>query len=219
MPPDLDLHTPQVQVPTCPAKLRHVLPCATDASRPCPIGAVYRRRSLAMAKPGELTVKQAKFVQAYAHTGNGARSAVEAGYSAKAAKEIASRLLTNANVCAAIRARQAEAARSSGVTIQRIIEEFAKLAFTNLDELVSWDRGHLTLKASAELTPAQAAAVIEVAETESKSGRPLLKIKLYSKQPALESLLKCLAAIDLEDRVKALEDAIQHGRNGYGGRP
>jgi hypothetical protein len=103
------------------------------------------------------------------------------------------------------------------VTLQRIIEEFTKLAFTTLNELVAWDGAHLTLKASAALTPAQSAAILELAEGESKSGRPLLKVKLYSKQAALESLLKCLQAFDLEERVKALEEAVQQRRHGYYG--
>jgi hypothetical protein len=42
-------------------------------------------------------------------------------------------------------------------------------------------------------------------------------VKLYSKQAALESLLKCLQALDLEERVQALEEALQQRRNGYYG--
>jgi phage terminase small subunit len=172
-----------------------------------------------MARNGKLTPKRQRFVEEYLTSGNGTKAAIAAGYSRKAAKAIASELLTFPDVQAAIQAKQREAARSAGVTLQRIIEEFAKLAFTNLDELVRWDGAHLTLKASAQLTPAQAAAVLEMAEGESKSGRPLLKVKLYSKLAALESLLKCLQALDLEERVKALEEAIQQRRNGYYGSP
>lgn len=170
-----------------------------------------------MAKNGTLPPKRQRFVDEYLVDHNGAQAAARAGYSPTSAKVTASRLLTDANVCAAIQARQQEAARSAGVTLQRIIEEFAKLAFTTLDELVSWDGAHLTLKASAALTPAQSAAILEMAEGESKSGRPLLRVKLYSKQAALESLLKCLQAFDLEERVKALEEAVQQRRHGYYG--
>jgi phage terminase small subunit len=170
-----------------------------------------------MAKPGELTPKRQRFVEEYLTSGNGTKAAITAGYSRKAAKAIASELLTFPDVQAAIRARQQEAARSAGVTLQRILEEFAKLAFTNLDEVVSWDGARLTLKASAQLTPEQSAALLEIGEAETKTGRRVLKVRLYSKQAALESLLKCLQALDLEERVKALEEAIQQRRNGYYG--
>jgi phage terminase small subunit len=165
-----------------------------------------------MARNGQLTPKRQRFVEAYLTSGNGTQAAIASGYSRKAAKAIASELLTFPDVQAAIQARQQEAARSAGVTLQRIIEEFAKLAFTTFDELVTWDGTHLTLKASAALTPAQAAAILELAEGESKSGRPLLKVKLYSKLAALESLLKCLQTLHLEERVQALEEALQQRR-------
>jgi phage terminase small subunit len=104
------------------------------------------------------------------------------GYSSKTAYSIGHRLLRQVEVAEAIAQARQEAARSAGVTLQRIIEEFAKLAFTNLDELVTWQRRQLTLKDSEALTPAQPAALLEVSESESKSGRPLLEVKLYSKR-------------------------------------
>jgi phage terminase small subunit len=76
------------------------------------------------------------------------------GYSSKTAYSIGHRLLRQVEVAEAIAQARQEAARSAGVTLQRIIEEFAKLAFTNLDELVTWQRRQLTLKDSEALTPA-----------------------------------------------------------------
>ena len=70
-----------------------------------------------------LTLRQRSFVDAYAQTGNGAASAVRAGYSARSAKVTASRLLTKANVQAALRARQRQAERQLEVSRQRVLEE------------------------------------------------------------------------------------------------
>ena len=61
-----------------------------------------------MTTDQELTPRQAAFVAEYMVDLNGAAAAVRAGYSANSAKEQAARLLTNANVQAAIAAAQAE---------------------------------------------------------------------------------------------------------------
>lgn len=55
-----------------------------------------------------LTPRQACFVENYILTGNGSEAARRAGFGERGAKVTASRLLTNANVAAAIRERQAQ---------------------------------------------------------------------------------------------------------------
>jgi phage terminase small subunit len=129
-----------------------------------------------------LNARQQRFIEDNLIDENASRAARALGYSSKTAYSIGHRLLRQVEVAEAIAQARQEAARSAGVTLQRIIEEFAKLAFTNLDELVTWQRRQLTLKDSEALTPAQPAALLEVSESESKSGRPLLKVKLYSKR-------------------------------------
>ncbi|MBX3678041.1 MAG: terminase small subunit [Rhodocyclaceae bacterium] len=59
---------------------------------------------------GQLTPRQAKFVEAYALDRNAARAARSAGYSANGAKVTACRLLTNPNLRAALAAKEAELA-------------------------------------------------------------------------------------------------------------
>ena len=64
-----------------------------------------------MATEGKLTARQQRFVEAYILEENGAKAARAAGYSETSAKVTASRMLTNANVLAAIeRARSAKEA-------------------------------------------------------------------------------------------------------------
>ncbi len=55
-----------------------------------------------------LTTRQARFVEEYLVDLNGSQAAIRTGYSPKAAKEQASRLLTKANVQAVIQRKQAE---------------------------------------------------------------------------------------------------------------
>lgn len=61
-----------------------------------------------MTATSTLTLKQQRFVDAYALSGNASEAARQAGYSEGSAKVTASRLLTKTNVSAALAARQAE---------------------------------------------------------------------------------------------------------------
>ncbi len=66
-----------------------------------------------------LTDRQARFIDEYlANGGNGAQAAISAGYSAKAARVTASRMLTNANVVSKISEAQAEIKDRLGVTAE-----------------------------------------------------------------------------------------------------
>lgn len=70
-----------------------------------------------------LALRQQSFVHAYVESGNGAAAAVRAGYSARSAKVTASRLLTKANVQAAIRSQQAQIAKRLELSRERVIAE------------------------------------------------------------------------------------------------
>lgn len=72
--------------------------------------------------PG-ISKRQAQFVDEYAISRNGAGAAVRAGYSKRSAKVTAARLLTNANVRAALMVREAENARALNVTRERVLAE------------------------------------------------------------------------------------------------
>jgi phage terminase small subunit len=82
-----------------------------------------------------------------------------------------------------------EAAERCGVTVDRIVQELAKIGFANSRDFFEWDQDGVRIKASAELTPDQTAVVVEVQETRSKgTGKNTIKIKLSDKQAALEKL-------------------------------
>lgn len=70
----------------------------------------------------ELTTKQARFVAEYLVDGNGARAAVAAGYGRAGSRVAAHRLLTYANVQAAIQARQGVDSQRLGLDRQAVIQ-------------------------------------------------------------------------------------------------
>jgi hypothetical protein len=75
---------------------------------------------------------------------------------------------------------EARAARL-GITLERVLEEYARIALTSLDDIVEWDEQGMKLKPNADT-----AAIIEIVASASK-GRPY-RIKLHDKRPFLEAL-------------------------------
>lgn len=69
----------------------------------------------------KLSIKQLKFVDAYALSGNASDAARQAGYSSGSAKVTASRLLTKTNVSEALSVRQAEYAAELQITKDDVI--------------------------------------------------------------------------------------------------
>lgn len=84
----------------------------------------------------ELTAKEACFVDEYLIDLNATQAAIRAGYSPKTARQIASRLLSKANISAAIACAMAERSKRTGVTQDRVINELAKVAFLKMTDVV-----------------------------------------------------------------------------------
>jgi hypothetical protein len=82
------------------------------------------------------------------------------------------------------------------------------LAFAEMNKVLTWDHQGVPIIPSARLSPETLAAIHEVSEVETKTGHMLIKVKLYSKQAALDCLTRYLQMLDIEERVKALEDAM-----------
>ncbi|MFZ1975817.1 MAG: terminase small subunit [Candidatus Acidiferrales bacterium] len=72
-----------------------------------------------------LNARQQKFVVAYIKLGNATQAAIAAGYSARTAKQIGSRLLTNVAIASAITLSVAD----QGISLERWAKETARLAF------------------------------------------------------------------------------------------
>ena len=135
----------------------------------------------------KLNARQYAFALEYGNNGgNGTQSAITVGYSPKTAHVQASRLLNNVNVQKVIAMVQKDAMDKAGISAERIVREFGKVAFTNLPGIVNAQGQVLSLEDFDNLSPEQQAAISEVSQ--SKDGS--LRIKLHPKLSALESLAK-----------------------------
>lgn len=96
-----------------------------------------------------MTPKQARFVAEYIVDLNATQAAIRAGYSAKTATKIGSENLRKPDIAAAIQAAQLQRAERTGITQERVLEEVALLAFSDLTHYAVSDKGDVELLAGA----------------------------------------------------------------------
>lgn len=145
-----------------------------------------------------LTPKQQRFCEEFFVDLNATQAAVRSGYSEKTANRIASTNLAKPAIQAEIQRRQAEQAKKLDITAERVLFEYARLAF--LDIRKAFDANG-NLKPIHELDDDTAAAIagmeIESETKESESGEKNTttrthKLKFGDKKGALDSLSKHL---------------------------
>jgi len=81
---------------------------------------------------GPLTARQAQFVAEYIIDLNQAQAAIRAGFSPRSARSCAARMMTFANVAAAISEAKRSRAKATGITQDRVLEELGLLAFSDV---------------------------------------------------------------------------------------
>lgn len=141
-----------------------------------------------MARKGQtLTPKQARFVDEYIKDLNATQAAIRAGYGGDNPDVVGPELLGKAWVAAAIKEKLDRRAKRTGVDADRVIREYARIAFANMRDFATWDNNSVTLLPSVGMDDDDLAAVVEVAHTTNQFGTNV-KVKLHPKGPALDKL-------------------------------
>lgn len=84
----------------------------------------------------------------------------------------------------------AERAARLGITADRVLEEYARIAFADLRHIVEWGpEGRLVVKSSESLSDADAAAISEIV---GGSAGGASRVKLYDKKAALDAIARHL---------------------------
>ncbi len=150
-----------------------------------------------------MTPKQTRFVQEYLIDLNATQAAIRAGYSAKTATEQGSRLLTNVKVQAAVQEAQAATAERTEVTVDRVVNELALIAFNDIGNYLTMEDGKVGRLDWSKLPPGATKCIQEITQEEHTGGRGhdtgetrRTKFKLYSKKDALDLLGKHLGMFD-----------------------
>ena len=157
-----------------------------------------------------LSDKQLNFCREYVKDFNGTQAAIRAGYSKNGASVQATTLLGNPKIQERISTLANNAAEKQEVTAERIIAEFAKIAFSSIAHMHnSW----ITRKEFDELTDDQKDCIESIKtrtrrEFDKVINKPVeieeIHIKLYDKQRALENLGKYVGIYERDNGQKSI---------------
>ena len=114
------------------------------------------------AKKGNLTKKQKMFVAEYLVDLNATQAAIRAGYSEKNAGKIGPELLGKTRISEAIQEQMDARENRTLITADKVLEELAKIGFSNLADYIQVRRDGTAYVDLSELTREQAAAVQEI---------------------------------------------------------
>jgi len=141
-----------------------------------------------------MTAKEIRFCQEYLIDMNATQAAIRAGYSKRSAKEIASENLTKPNIKAWIESQRKAIEKRTELTQDRILAEYAKIAFFDIRKIYNDDNTLIDVK-DMDADSAAAISAIETFEeldTERVAIALTKKIKLCDKIKALDSISKVL---------------------------
>lgn len=136
-----------------------------------------------------LNLRQEKFAREYLIDFNGTQAAIRAGYSKNSAKEIAARLLTKDNVLGLVQKLNSKSAAKLDITHERIIEELARIGFSDIGQFVEYGPDGVKIKPSRDI---DTRCLSEVSERVGKDGTGEVKFKLHDKINALTQLAERL---------------------------
>lgn len=136
-----------------------------------------------------LSARQRMFVAEYLVDLNAAQASIRAGYSKKCANKLAYSLTKKPAVAAAIRAAMDARAKRTQITADRVLREFARIAFADIRSFTEPGQESLTVKSLDALSADDAAAIAEV---RSGANGKNLKVKLHDKKHALDRIARHL---------------------------
>lgn len=148
----------------------------------------------------DLSVRQQMFVREYLIDLNATQAAIRAGYSKKTAGSQGERLLNRSDIKAIVQKKMDERATRVDITADRVLEEIAKLAFSNINDFVDWSDGAVSIRASAGIDNKKLGAISEVSESATQNGSNI-KVKMHDKVRALELAGK---------HLKLFTDKVEH---------
>lgn len=165
-----------------------------------------------------LTAKKELFVAEYLIDLNATKAAIRAGYSEKTAYSQGQRLLKDVEVAKAIAQAMKKRSERTEITQDRVLAEYAKLAFADIRKAVKWGesvavvtegeggedinlRHSVALLSSSDIDDDTACAISEVSQ-----GKDGLRLKMHDKKGALDSVARHLGMF---------KDKIEHtGKDG-----
>ena len=163
------------------------------APAPLPLPRLGKRR----VRP-QFTARQKRFAAEYVKDFAGTAAAIRAGYAAGGARTTATALLSHPHVVALIEAQIAAQRTSIRAAADRVLAEYARLAFADMARIADWDRSGFRLKPQRRLAAEDSAAIQfygAAFDVWGPSG-PGTRLRLYDKVAALDALARHLGLLD-----------------------
>jgi len=137
-----------------------------------------------------LTPRERRFAEEYVVDLVAARAAARAGYSRRTARSISSELLQKPHVAEAIAQLIAERTERTRVTADRVVQELAVVAFSDMRDFSANDSGQMRLAAGAPSHAARAVAAIKRRRRSDADGiiEATVEFRLWNKLEALRLL-------------------------------
>lgn len=141
--------------------------------------------------------KREAFVEAFLRNGgNATQASIEAGYSAKSARQAGARMLSNVAVATILRKRSAELVASLELSTERSLRETARIAFSDPRKIMHAD-GRIKMPHELDEETAAAIASFEV------SFDGTIKYKFWPKTTALDQAHKIQGHYEKDNKQKA----------------
>lgn len=157
----------------------------------------------------KLTDKQELFCQEYLIDLNATQAAIRAGYSEATARSLGQENLTKPDIQARIAELNKSRLEALGISQNRVLEEYAKIAFFDIREVFGVDGGLLPVK-QLDNNSAGAIASIKSSEEwgEDDEGNKVVvgtlkEVKVFDKIRALQDLGKHLGLFEKDNKQKA----------------
>jgi len=150
----------------------------------------------------DLTDKQKRFCEEYVIDFNGLQAAIRAGYAKNSAAGQASELLTKPNISSYVKQLQSKLGEACSVSAQDIIEELKKIAFSDINNLLSAGN---TIKDITTLENRISAAVSSIKVTEKPDGTQNVELKLHDKLSGIDKLARHIGLYEKDNKQLATE--------------
>lgn len=159
--------------------------------------------------PEKLTPREQRFLEEYAIDFDPTEAALRSGATSAKAQAIGAGLLRKPAVAAAAQRLVAARQQQRRVTADRVIEEYARIAFADPRDFFDWGPKGVTLRAKEHLTDWQAGAIADI-EPPGANGKGA-RLRLHDKKAALDALARHLGLFRPQD--KPAEEPAVEGRD------
>lgn len=142
-----------------------------------------------------MTDKQKRFCEEYLIDLNATQAAIRAGYSENTARQVGCENLSKPNIQEKVRELMDSRSGRTQITADRVLQEVAALAFTNMTDLVRSTSGQSIKLEDVKDLPVNVQAAIK----KIKTGQYGLEVELHNKDAALDKLMRHLGLYEKDN--------------------